>query len=55
MPRKPSGKSKLKEGKKRSHLGSAVYSFKEDSEGEPIRYKKSDNSKTKLSRYNKWP
>ena len=55
MPRKASGKSKLGEGKKRSCLGLAVYSSKEDSEGEPIRYKKSDNSKTKSGRYNKWP
>ena len=50
---KASGKSKLGEGKKRSCLESAVYSFKEDSKGEPIRYKKLDNSKTKLGRYNK--
>jgi hypothetical protein len=53
MPRKASGKSKLGEGKKRSRLGSVVYSSKEDSEGKPIRYKKSDNSKTKSGRYNK--
>ena len=52
---KASGKSKLGEGKKRSYLGSAVYSSKEDSEGKPIRYKKLDNSKTKLGRHNKWP
>ena len=51
---KASGKSKLGENKKWSHLGLVVYSFKEDSEGEPIRHKKSDNSKTKLGRYNKW-
>ena len=51
---KASGKSKLGEGKKQSYLGSAVYSFKEDSKGEPVRYKKLDNSKTKLGRY-KWP
>jgi hypothetical protein len=52
---KASSKSKLGEGKKRSCLGLAVYSSKEDSKGKPIRYKKSDNSKTKLGRYNKWP
>jgi hypothetical protein len=52
---KAKGKSKLGEGKKRSHLGSAVYGFKEDSKGKSIRYKKLDNSKTKLGRYNKWP
>ena len=40
MPRKASSKSKLGEGKKRSYLGLAVYSSKEDSKGEPIRYKK---------------
>ena len=55
MPRKASGKSKLGEGRKRSCLRLAVYSSKEDSKGKPIRYKKSDNSKTKLGRYNKWP
>ena len=55
MPRKASGKSKLGEGKKRSCLGLAAYSSKEDSKGEPIRYKKLDNNKTKLGRYNKWP
>ena len=54
MPRKARGKSKLGEGKKRSCLGLAAYSSKEDSEGKSIRYKKSDNSKTKLGRYNKW-
>ena len=54
MPRKASNKSKLKGGKKRSCLGLIVYSFKEDSKGEPIRYKKLNNSKTKLGRYNKW-
>ena len=53
MPRKASSKSKLEEGKKRSYLRLAVYSSKEDSKGEPIRYKKLDNSKTKLGRYNK--
>jgi len=52
---KASGKSKLGEGKKRSCLGLAVYSSKKDSKSEPIRHKKSDNSKTKLGRYNKWP
>jgi len=50
---KASGKSKLGEGKKRSYLGLAVYGFKKDSKSEPIRYKKSDNNKTKLGRYNK--
>jgi len=55
MSRKASGKSKLEEGKKRSYLGLAVYSSKEDIKSEPIRYKKSDNSKTKSGRYNKWP
>ena len=55
MLRKASGKSKLKEGKKQSHLRLAAHSSKEDSKGEPIRYKKSDNSKTKLGKYNKWP
>ena len=55
MPYKASSKSKLKEDKKRSYLGLAVYSSKEDSKGKPIRYKKLNNSKTKLGRYNKWP
>jgi hypothetical protein len=50
---KASGKSKLEEGKKRSYLGLAVYNSKEDSKGKPIRYKKLDNNKTKLGRYNK--
>jgi len=50
---KAGGKSKLGEGRKRSYLGLAVYSSKEDSKGKPIRYKKLDNSKTKLGRYNK--
>ena len=50
---KASSISKLGEDKKRSYLGLVVYSSKEDSKGEPIRYKKSDNSKTKLGRYNK--
>jgi hypothetical protein len=52
---KASGKSKLKKGKKQSYLGLAVYSFKENSKGKPIKYKKSDNNKTKLGGYNKWP
>ena len=55
MLRKASCKSKLEEGKKQSCLGLAVYSSKEDSKGKPIRYKKLNNSKTKLGRYNKWP
>ena len=54
MPCKANGKSKLGEGKKQSHLGSAVYSSKEDSKGEPVRYKKSNNGKTKSGKYNKW-
>ena len=54
MPYKASGKSKLKKGKKRSYLKLAAYSFKKDSKNKPIRYKKLDNSKTKLGRYNKW-
>ena len=49
------GKSKLKENKKRSCLELAAYSSKEDNKGESIRYKKLDNSKTKLSKYNKQP
>ena len=52
---KASGKSKLREDKKRSYLKLAVYGFKEDSKGEPIRYKKLDNSKTKSGECNKWP
>ena len=52
---KASGKSKLKKSKKWSYLGLVVYSSKEDSEGKPVRYKKSDNSKTKSGRHNKWP
>ena len=52
---KARGKSKLGEGKKQSCLGLAVYGFKEDSKGEFIRYKKSDNDKTKLGKYNKLP
>ena len=55
MPRKARGKSKLKENKKQSCLGLAVHSSKEDSKGESIRYKKSDNGKTKSGKYNKWP
>ena len=54
MPCKASDKSKLKRGKKWSHLGLTVYSSKEDSEGEFIRHKKLNNSKTKLGKYNKW-
>ena len=52
---KASGKSKLKKGKKWSHLGSAAYSSKNNNKGEPVRYKKLNNNKTKLGRYNKWP
>ena len=52
---KASSKNKLGEGKKQSYLGLVVYSSKEDSKGEPIRYKKLDNSKTKSGRYNKQP
>ena len=52
---KASGKSKLREGKKWSYLGLAAYSFKEDSKGKLIKYKKLDNSKTKSGRHNKWP
>ena len=37
------------------YLGLVVYSSKEDSKGKPIRHKKLDNSKTKSSKYNKWP
>ena len=55
MPCKASGKSKLREGKKWSCLGLVIYSFKGDSEGKLIRYKKLDNSKIKLGRHNKWP
>ena len=55
MPRKASGKSKLGEGKKQSYLGLVVYSSKEDSKNKPIRYKKLNNSRTKLGRYNKQP
>ena len=52
---KASGKSKLKRGKKWSYLGLIAYSFKENSEGKFIRYKKLNNNKTKSGRYNKWP
>jgi hypothetical protein len=52
---KARGKSKLREGKKQSYLGLAAYGFKEDSKGKSIRYKKLDNDKTKLGRYNKLP
>ena len=55
MLHKARGKSKLGEGKKQSCLGLTVYSFKEDSKGKSIKYKKLDNNKTKLSRYNKLP
>ena len=55
MPRKASGKSKLGEGKKQSHLGLTAHGSKEDSKGKPIRYKKLDNSNIKSGRYNKWP
>ena len=51
---KASGKSKLGKDKKQSYLRSAVYNSKKDNKGEPIKYKKLDNSKTKLDRYNKW-
>ena len=52
---KASDKSKLGEGKKQSCLGLAAYGSKEDSKGKPVRYKKSNNSKTKSGRDNKWP
>ena len=52
---KARGKSKLKEGKKRNCLGLAAYSFKEDSKGKSIKYKKLNNNKTKSGRYNKLP
>ena len=52
---KANSKSKLGEGKKWNHLGLTVYSFKENSEGKPVKYKKLDNSKTKSGRHNKWP
>ena len=55
MPCKASGKSKLGENKKQSYLGLVIYGSRGDSKSEPIRHKKSDNSKTKLGRYNKWP
>ena len=50
---KASSKSKLGEGKKQNYLKLAAHSFKEDSKGKPIRYKKLNNGKTKLNRYNK--
>jgi len=50
-----SNKNKLKGDKKWSYLKSAVYSFKENSKGKPIKYKKLNNNNTKLGRYNKWP
>ena len=53
MPRKARGKSKLGEGKKQSYLKLAAYGSKEDSKGKSIRYKKLNNNKTKLGRYNK--
>ena len=55
MPHKARDKSKLGESKKRNYLGLAVYSFKKDNKGESIRYKKLNNSKTKLGKYNKLP
>ena len=54
-PYKARGKSKLEKGKKWSYLELAAYGSKEDNKGEFIRYKKSDNNKTKLGRYNKLP
>jgi len=51
---KASGKSELGGGKKWSCLRLTVYSFKENSEGELIKYKKLNNNKIKLGRYNKW-
>jgi len=53
MPHKASSKSKLKEDKKWSCLGLIAYGFKEDSEGKFIKYKKLNNGKTKLDKYNK--
>ena len=50
---KVSNKSKLEGGKKWSYLRLIVYSSKENSKGELIRYKKLNNNKTKLGRYNK--
>jgi hypothetical protein len=50
---KAGSKSKLGGDKKQSYLKSAVYSFKENSKGKPIKYKELDNGKTKLGRYNK--
>ena len=55
MPRKARGKSKVGEDKKQNCLKLAVYGSKEDNKGESIRYKKSDNNKTKSGRYNKLP
>ena len=55
MPRKARGKNKLGENKKQNHLKLAVYGFKEDNKGKSIKHKKSNNNKTKLSRYNKLP
>ena len=52
---KASNKSKLGEGKKQNYLKLAAHGFKENSKGKPVRYKKLNNSKTKLGRYNKWP
>ena len=53
MPRKAKGKSKLKKDKKQNYLKLVVHSSKKDSEGKSIKYKKLNNSKTKLGRYNK--
>jgi len=47
---KASGKSKLRGGKKQSYLRLVVYGFKKDSKSKPIKYKKLNNSKTKLSK-----
>ena len=55
MPCKARGKSKVEKGKKQNYLKLAAYSFKEDNKGKSIRYKKLDNNKTKLGRYNKLP
>ena len=52
---KAKGKNKLGENKKQSYLRLVVYSFKEDGKGEFIKYKKLDNGKTKLGRYNRLP
>ena len=48
------GKSKLRGNKKRSRLELVVYNSKENSKGEPIKYKKLNNNNTKLGKYNKW-